>query len=59
MQSLVKWYRNVQANEDQGKGQKRDAKLEAEEEGGKGIATRIEQPPRKRGKSGNLALKLG
>ena len=58
MQSLIKWYGNAQANKDQNKGQKREAKLEAEEEGGKGIATCIEQPPRKRGKRENSALKL-
>ena len=55
MQSLIKWYGNAHENKDQGKGHKRDTKSEAEEEDGKGIATRIEQPLRQRGKRGNLA----
>ena len=59
MQSLVKWYGSEQANEDKGRGQKRNAKSVAEEEGGKGITTCIKQPPRKREKSGNPAFKLG
>ena len=59
MQSLIKWYENAQANKDQGKGQNMNAKSEAKEEDGKGIATHIEQPPRKRGERGNLASKLG
>ena len=45
-------------NKDNWGGQKRNAKSVAKEEGRKGIATRIEQPPRKREKSGNSAFKL-
>ena len=59
IQSLIEWYGNDQANKDKGRGQKRNAKAVAEEEGGRGIATRIQQPPRKRGNSGNPAFKLG
>ena len=50
MQSLIKWYGNDQADKDKGRGQKRNAKSEAKEEGGKGIATCRKQPPRKRGR---------
>ena len=59
MQSLIEWYGNDQANKDKGRGQKRNAKSVAEEEGGKGIATCIKQPLRKRGNSVNPAFKLG
>ena len=59
MRSLIKWYGNEQANKDNGRGQKRNARSVAKEEGGKGVATRIEQPPRKREKNGNPAFKLG
>ena len=59
MQILIKCYGNDQANRDKGRGQKQNTKLEAKEEGRKGIATRIDQSPRKRGKGGNSALKLG
>ena len=59
MQSLIKWYGSKQADKDKGRGQKWNAKSVAEEEGGKGLATCIKQPPRKREKSGNPALKLG
>ena len=58
MQRLIRWYWNDQANKDKGKGQKRNDKSVAEEGGGKRIATRIDQPPRKRGESGNTAFKL-
>ena len=56
MQSLITWYGSEQANKNKGKGQNRNAKSVAKEEGGKGIATRIEQPPRKRRNSGNPAF---
>ena len=59
MQSLIKWYGNALANKDRGKGQKWDARLEAKEEGGNGIATRVKQPPREGEKRENLAYKLG
>ena len=59
MQSLVKWYGRKQTDKDKGRSQKRNARSVAEEEGGKGVAARIEQPPRKKEKSGNLAFKLG
>ena len=59
MQSLIKWYGNEQANKDNGRGQKRNARSVAEEEGRKGAAAYIEQPPRKREKNGNPAFKLG
>ena len=42
MRSLIKWYGNEQANKDNGRGQKRNARSVAEEEGGKGVAARIE-----------------
>ena len=58
MQSLIKWYGNDHANKDKGRDQKRNAKSVAKQEGGKGIATRIKQPPRKRGNSGKLVFKL-
>ena len=59
MQSLIKWYVHKQANKDNGRGQKRNARSVAEEEGGKRAAARIEQPPRKREKNGSPGLKLG
>ena len=49
MQSLIKWYVKKQTNKDNGRGQKRNARSVAEEEGGKKAAARIKQPPRKRG----------
>ena len=51
MQSLIKWYVNEQANKDNGRGQKQNARSVAEAEGGKGAAACIEQPPRKRRKN--------
>ena len=59
MQSLVKWYGNDQANKDTGRRQKWNAKSVAGEECGKRIATRIEQPPRKRGDRENPDSNLG
>ena len=59
MQSPIKWYGSKQADKDTGKGQKRNAKSVAEEEGGRGVATRIKQPHRKREKSGTRPLSLG
>ena len=41
MQSLIMWYGNAQADKDLGKGRKRGARSEAEEEGGRGLANRI------------------
>ena len=52
MQSLITWYRNAQADKDLWRGRTRGARLEAEEEDGRGLANRIKQPPRKRGKRG-------
>ena len=49
MQSLIKWYVNEHTNKDNGRGQKRNARSVAEDEGGKKAAARIKQPPRKRG----------
>ena len=59
MQNLIEWYGNDQSNKDKGRGQKRNDKSVAEEEGGKGIAPHIEQLPRNRGNSRNPAFKLG
>ena len=59
MQSLIKWYGNEQANMDNGRGQKWNARSVAKEEDGRGVAVRIEKPPRKREKNGNPAFKLG
>ena len=41
IQSLIKWYGSKQANKDNGRSQKRNARSVAEEEGGKGVAARI------------------
>ena len=49
IQILIMWYSNAQADKDLGKGREQRARSEAEEEGGRGLANRIEQPPRKRG----------
>ena len=49
MRSLIKWYGNEQANKDNGRGQKRNARSVAEEKVRKKAAARIKQPPRKRG----------
>ena len=59
MQSLIKLYGNKQVNKANGRGQKRNVRSVSEEEDGKGVAARIEQPPRKREKNGNPAFKLG
>ena len=59
MQHLIKWYVNTQANKDNGRGQRRNARSVAEEVSGKGGAVRIKQSPRKRGKIGSPGLKLG
>ena len=59
MQSLIKWYGSDQTNKDNGRGKKQNARSVTEEEGGKGVAAHIVQPPREREKNGNLAFKLG
>jgi len=58
MQSLIKWYRNEQANKANMRGQKRNARSVSKEEDGEGVAARIEQPHRKREKNRNPAFKL-
>ena len=41
MQSLIVWYWKAQDGRDLGKGRKQGARLEAKEEGGRGLANRV------------------